>query len=37
MPCRPAAYPPAHREQIIALARAGCTSRELAQAFEPSE
>lgn len=34
---RPAAYPPAYREQIIALAGAGRTSKELAQEFEPSE
>ncbi len=37
MPRRPAAYPPAYREQIIALAHAGRTSKELAQEFEPSE
>jgi transposase len=37
MPRRPAAYPPAYREQIIALARAGRTSKELAKEFEPSE
>lgn len=37
MPRRPAAYPPAYREQIIALARAGRSSKELAQEFEPSE
>lgn len=29
MPRRPAAYLPAYREQIIALARAGRTSKEL--------
>ncbi len=37
MPRRPAAYPSAYREQIIALARAGRTSRELAHEFEPSK
>ena len=37
MPRRPAAYPAAYREQIIALARAGRTSKELAKEFEPSE
>jgi transposase len=37
MPRRPAAYPPAYREQIIALARAGKSPKELAQEFEPSE
>ena len=37
MPRRPIAYPPAYREQIIALARAGRTPKELAAAFEPSE
>ena len=37
MPRRPAAYPPAYREQIIALARAGRSSKELAKEFEPSE
>jgi len=37
MPRRPAAYPPAYREQIIALARAGRTAKELAHEFEPSE
>jgi transposase len=37
MPRRPAAYPPAFREQIIALARAGRTSKELAQEFDPSK
>ena len=37
MPRRPAAYPPAFREQIIALARAGRSAKELAQEFEPSE
>lgn len=37
MPRRPTAYPPAYREQIIALARAGHTARELAKEFEPSE
>lgn len=37
MPRRPAAYPPAYREQIIALARAGRTAKELAREFEPSE
>ena len=36
MPRRPAAYPPAYREQVIALARAGRTSNALAKAFEPS-
>lgn len=34
---RPAAYPPAYREQIIALARAGRTAKQLAAEFEPSE
>jgi len=37
MPRRPAAYLAAYREQIIALARAGRTSKELAKEFEPSE
>ncbi|WP_396204012.1 transposase [Gemmatimonas sp.] len=37
MPRRPAAYPPAYREQIIAMARAGRTPKELAKKFEPSE
>lgn len=37
MPRRPPAYPAAYREQIIALARAGRSSKELAQEFEPSE
>lgn len=37
MPRRPAAYPPAYREQIIALARAGRTAKQLAAEFEPSE
>lgn len=37
MPRRPAAYPAAYREQIIALARAGRSAKELAQEFEPSE
>ncbi len=37
MPRRPAAYPPAYREQIIALARAGKSAKELSQEFEPSE
>ena len=37
MPRRPIAYPPAYREQIIALARAGRTPQELAAEFEPSE
>ena len=35
MPRRPAAYPAAYREQIIALARAGRSSKELAKKFEP--
>lgn len=34
---RPQAYPPAYREQIIALARAGRNAKELAAEFEPSE
>ena len=37
MPRRPAAYPPVYREQIIALARADRTSKELAKEFAPSE
>ncbi len=37
MPRRPSAYPAAYREQIIALARSGRTSKELAAEFEPSE
>jgi transposase len=37
MPRRPAAYPPAYREQIVALARAGRTAKALAAEFEPSE
>ena len=37
MPRRPAAYPAAYREQIIALARAGRSPKELAKEFEPSE
>ena len=37
MPRRPAAYPPAYREPIIALARAGRTAKPLAAEFEPSE
>ena len=37
MPRRPAAYPSTYREQIIALARAGRTSKELAKEFAPSE
>ena len=37
MPRRPAAYPAAYREQIIALARAGRRPKALAQEFEPSE
>lgn len=37
MPRHPAAYPPAYREHIIALARAAHASKELAQEFEPSE
>ena len=37
MPSRSAAYPPVYREQIIALARAGRSSRELAKEFEPPE
>ena len=37
MPRRPAAYPPAYREHIIALARAARTSKEFSQEFEPSE
>ena len=37
MPRRPAAYPAAYREQLIALARAGRTPKELAVEFEPSE
>jgi transposase len=37
MPSRPAAHPAAYREQIIALARAGRSAKELAQKFEPSE
>lgn len=34
---RPKAYPPSYREQIIALARAGRTAKQLAAEFEPSE
>jgi transposase len=37
MPRRPSAYPAAYREQIIALARAGKSAKQLAQEFEPSE
>jgi transposase len=37
MPRRPAAYPAAYREQLIALARAGRTPKELAVELEPSE
>ena len=37
MPRLPVAYPPAYREQIISLARAGRTSKELAKESEPSE
>ena len=37
MPRRPAAFPPAYREQIIALARAERTAKQLAAEFEPSE
>ena len=37
MPRRPVTYPPACREQIIALARAERTPKELAAEFEPSE
>ena len=37
MPPRPAAYPAAYREQIIAFARAGSSPKELAKEFEPSE
>jgi len=37
MPRRPAAYPAAYREQIIALARAGRSPQELAKEFEPTE
>ena len=37
MPLRPLAYPPAYRERIIALARAGPTAKELAAEFEPSQ
>jgi transposase len=37
MPRRPAAYPPAYREQIVALARAGRSAKALAAEFEPSE
>ena len=37
MPRRPASYPAASREQIIALARAGRSPKELAKEFEPSE
>ena len=36
MPRQPATYPPAYREQIIALASAGRTTKELAKEFEPS-
>ena len=36
MPRRPAPYPAAYREQIIALARAGLSPKELAKEFEPS-
>ncbi len=35
MPRRPAAYPPAYREQIIAFARAGRTSKTGPRAFSP--
>jgi len=34
---RPAAYPAAYREQILALARAGRSAKALAAEFEPSE
>mgnify|MGYP002777169314 CR=1 FL=1 len=37
MPRRPAAYPAAYREQIVALARSGRSVKALAQEFEPSE
>ena len=37
MPRHPVAYPPAYREQIIALSRAGRTPKQLAAEFEPSE
>jgi transposase len=37
MPRRPAAYPAAYREQIIALVRAGRSLKALAKEFEPSE
>ena len=37
MPLRPAAYPAACREQVIALARAGRSAKALAEEFEPSE
>lgn len=37
MPRRPAAYPAAYREQLIALVRAGRSPKELAKGFEPSE
>lgn len=37
MPRRPAVYPAACREQIIALARAGRSPKELPKEFEPSE
>ena len=33
----PVVYPPAYRGQIIALARAGRTPKELVAEFEPSE
>jgi transposase len=37
MPRRPAAYPAASREQIIALVCAGRSPKELAKELEPSE
>ena len=36
MPHRPAAYPPAYREQLIALARADSSRNALTHEFEPS-
>lgn len=37
MPRRPAAYPAAYREQIIAVVRAGRSPKELTKGFEPSK
>lgn len=35
MPRRATACPPAYREHLVALARAGCSAKALASAFEP--